>query len=188
MKKANLITPEFRVSFPFLFTPQKPMQANAKEKYSVVMLFPKEADLTLLKDAVLKLIVERYGADKAKWPTLRTPFRDQGDRKLEGYTPGAIFMTASSIMLPGVVDHALQPILDPAQIYAGCYARASVQPFLYEARADGGSIMNRGVSFGLQNVQKLRDGEPLGGRRPADMDFTPVASGKAASLADLMAG
>lgn len=185
LKAANILTPEFRVSFPYLFEPQSPLSEGQKPKFSIVMLFKKDADLSALKNAVTSLIVDRYGADKAKWPTLKTPFRDQGIRSLDGYVAGAIFITASSLNRPGVVDAAVQPIIDPEQIYAGCYARASVRPFIYESRAGGMTVVNRGVSFGLQNVQKTRDGDPLGGRMPADKEFTPVASA-GASLSELL--
>jgi Protein of unknown function (DUF2815) len=41
---------------------------------------------------------------------------------------------------------------------------------------------NRGVSFGLNNVQLLRDDESLGGnRRSADTEFEPVALSGTAS-------
>ena len=165
----NVITPEFRVSFPFVFRPQKAMEAGKDPKYAVTMLFPKGTDLSKLKAAANAVVAEKWGADKTKWPKgMRTPFRDQGEKEFSGYEAGAIFVTATSKQRPGVVDAQVQDIIDESQFYAGCYARATIRAFAYDQAG------NRGVAFGLQNIQKLRDGEPLGGRsRPQD-DFEPL--------------
>jgi hypothetical protein len=166
----NVLTPKFRVSFPYVFRPQvNKMNPGAEAKYSLTMLFEKGADLSALKKAAETAIVDKWGADKTKWPkNLRNPFRDQGDKEFEGYEAGAIFITATSKQRPGLVDAKLQDIIEEKDFYPGCYARATVRAFAYDNNG------NRGVSFGLQNIQKLADGDPLGGRtRPAD-DFEPV--------------
>lgn len=167
---ANVLTPKFRVSFPYVFRPSKPMQAGAEPKYSITMLFPKGADLSALKKAAVEACEEKWGADKTKWPkNLRNPFRDQGEKEFEGYEAGATFITATSKQKPGLVDANVQDIIEEKDFYPGCFARASVRAFAYDQAG------NRGVAFGLQNVQKLADGDPLGGRsRPSD-DFEPVA-------------
>lgn len=165
----NVLTPEFRVSFPYVFRPQKALEAGKEPKYSVTMLFKKGENLSALKAAAKKVAVEKWGEDQSKWPkNLRLPFRDQGEKEFAGYEAGAIFITATSKQRPGLVDANVQDILDESQFYAGCYARATIRAFAYDQAG------NRGVAFGLQNVQKLRDGEPLGGRsRPQD-DFEPI--------------
>jgi hypothetical protein len=171
---SNIVTPEFRVSFPHVFAPQEPMQPGGDSKYSIVMLFPKDADLSQLKAAANEALAREFGEDKKKWPKgLRNPFRDQGEKEKdgvlpEGYEAGAIFITATSKQKPGVVDANVQPILDSSQIYAGCYARASVRAYAYNKAG------NAGVSFGLQNVQKTRDGESLTGRLKPEDEFKPV--------------
>lgn len=177
---SNVITPEFRVSYPHLFTPQQPMKGSTGDpKYSVVMLFAKGADLSKLKAAAEAAVAEKWGSDKSKWPKgLRSPFRDQGEKESEGYEAGAVFITATSKEKPGIVDDKVQPVIDPSRIYAGCYARASVRAFAYD------NAGNRGVAFGLQNVQFLRDGDSLSGRAKAEEEFEPVA----AAVADQGAG
>lgn len=183
--KENILTPEFRVSFPFLFRPQKPMQAGQDPKYSVVMLFPPGADLSALQKAALDAITEKYGTDREKWPKLKTPFRDQGEKTQEGYVKGAIFITATSKLKPGLVDAQVNPILDETQFYAGCYAKATVRVFLYETKGENGGVLNRGVSFGLQNVQKTRDGESLSSRVAPEKEFEPIAdAGEAGDQGD----
>lgn len=172
---ANVTTPPFRVSYPNLFQPKK-NELNGKDEYSVVALFPKDADLSKLKAAAQDAIVKKWGPDKAKWPqNLRTPFRDQGERAKDGklpggYEAGAIYLNLKSSMRPGIVGPDVQPIMDQTEIYAGCWARALVNVYAYDQKG------NRGVSFSLQHIQKLKDGDPLGGRMRVEDAFTPVAS------------
>ena len=71
----------------------------------------------------------------------------------------------SSKTRPGIVDEDLNAVLDPTQVYSGCYARVSINAFPYSNSG------NKGISFGLNNVQFLQDGEPLGGRTRAEDDF-----------------
>ncbi len=169
----NILTPEFRVSFPYLFRPSKPMQDGGVPKFTITMLFPKDADLSALKAAAENALHERWGTDPKKWPNnLRSPFHDQGEKDFEGYEEGAKFITATSIQRPGLVDAQVQAIIDESEFYPGCYARATVRAFAYPKPGQTG--MTPGVAFGLQNVQKTRDGDSLGGRtRPQD-DFAPA--------------
>lgn len=149
---------------------------SQKMEYSVVAVFKKGEDLTKLKNAVTEILTEKLGPDKTKWPkNLKSPFRDQGEREKDGVLPngyehGAIFMTLKSSQKPGVVDANVQPIIDEAEFYAGCYAHATIRPYYYDSKG------NKGVAFGLQNIQKLSDGEPLSGRANATSEFAPVAT------------
>ena len=94
----NIVTGEVRFNFPNVFRPGKTLNPNDEAKYSIVVLFPAGYDLTSLKQAAQAAIVEKWGSDKAKWPTnLRTPFRDQGEKPdMEGYEPGSIFINSRS--------------------------------------------------------------------------------------------
>lgn len=158
------MTPEFRVSFPAILEP-KSFKGN-EPKYSLAMIFPKGTDIKELKRAAFNAAVESWGP-KDKWPkNLRWPWRD-GDVDREG-TPGyenSVFVAATSKQRPGLIDRHKKPILTEEIFYAGCYARASLIAFSYD------NTGNRGVSFALQNVQKLKDGEKFGGRRNAEDDF-----------------
>lgn len=178
----NVMTPEFRVSYPHLFQPQQPMANSASQdpKYSTVMLFKKGEDLSKLKAAAEAAVSAKWGNDKAKWPkNLRSPFRDQGEKETEGYEAGAVFMTATSKQRPGIVDDKVQPVIDPSKIYAGCYCRATVRAYAYD------NAGNKGVAFGLQNVQFLRDGESLSGRAKAEEEFEPIAAASAEGAAGI---
>jgi hypothetical protein len=77
-------------------------------------------------------------------------------------------MNVSNKTKPGVVDAQVQPILDPTEVYSGCYARVSINAFPFNTSG------NRGVSFGLNHVQKLGEGEPLGSITKAENDFDAV--------------
>lgn len=173
--KKKLVTGEFRVSFPSVFK-AKAFNDKQEAKFSVVMLFPKSVDLSRpaagqtvsLKHAAFNAAVEKWGP-KEEWPkNLRMPFRD-GDEKSDtmGYA-GHIFVTASSKNQPGLVDQGRRPILNEAQFYAGCYARAELIAFAYD------QMGNKGVGFSLQNLQKLRDGDAFSGRKAAEDVFESV--------------
>jgi Protein of unknown function (DUF2815) len=173
-----VLTPEFRVSFPNVF--EKRAAAPGQEpKYSITMLFqvktdpkaPKDAkivDLAPIMDIVRGAIVAKFGADKAKWPKLRLPFRKGEEKTYNGYNPGIIFCAATSKMKPGVVDQNVKDIIEPNEFYPGCYARAKIAAFVYNTAG------NQGVGLGLRNVQKIRDGEPLGGASSPQDDFDAI--------------
>ena len=50
-------------------------------------------------------------------------------------------------------------------MYSGCYVYASVNFYAYNTSG------NKGIAAGLNNVLKVADGEPLGGRISAEADF-----------------
>lgn len=170
---ANVVTPKFRVSYPNVFKAKK-NDLNGKDEFSLVALFPKGTDLSKLKAIAHAAVVEKFGADQAKWPkNLRSPFRLQDEREKDGVMPagyekGAYFMNLKSSQRPGLVDQNVQDIIDQSTFYAGCFAVASVNAYAYQQKG------NAGVSFGLGNIQKVSDGDPLGSRtRPQD-DFAPI--------------
>lgn len=174
----NIITPEFRASFPALVSARR-NELSGKDEFSVVALFKRGEDLSGLKKACEDALIEKFGP-KASWPKgLKTPFRDQVEKARDGVLPpghesGAIFCTFKTTQKPGIVDGDLHAIIDPAKIYGGCYMKASVRPGVYEFRQNG-KVISRGVSLWLQNIQVTRDGEPFGSPRVQAMDeFAPV--------------
>ena len=98
--------------------------------------------------------------------TLRTPLRD-GDleRPDDPAYANAYFVNANSTTAPGVVDANRNEILDKSEVYSGCYGRASISFYAFNANG------NKGIACGLNNLQKIKDGEPLGGRASAESDF-----------------
>lgn len=160
-------TPVFRASFPHVFKPHSGFDGQAP-KYSLVMLFDKKtADIKDLKKAALAAATEKWGP-KEKWPkNLRLPFRD-GDEKsdMQGYA-GTIFVNASSKQKPQVINKNRELLTeDDGAFYAGCFAKATLMAYAYDTAG------NKGVSFALQNVLKIGDGESFSGRKAAEDDFS----------------
>lgn len=163
----KVMTPEFRVSFPSVFEARAFAEGQTK-KFELTALFPAGTDLSPLKALAKAAAVDKWG-DKIP-ANLRSPFRDGSEKPdLEGYE-GCVFVKMTSLQRPGVVDQNVQPIIEPSDFYGGCYARASITAFAYD------QMGNKGVSFGLQNVQKLRDGDAFSGRSKPEEDFEPVAT------------
>lgn len=140
-------------------------------KYSVSLIIPKSDTKTIAAinaavDAAIKDGAAKFGGKIPNKVALKLPLRD-GDieREDEAYKD-SYFVNANSTTAPQIVDRSVQPILDRAEVYSGCYARVSVNFYAFNSNG------NRGIACGLGNIQKVKDGEPLGGRTSAADDFT----------------
>lgn len=169
-------TPIGRVSHPHVFEPQTDKKSN-KKTYSVVLMFDKGTDISELKAAYEAAVAEKW-AKKPKG--LRSPFRDgdeedaDGDRVKGPEYKGKVYVSfrAKDDRRPQIVDKSLEAITkESGDFYPGCYARATYSAYGYEV--DG----NAGVAFGLNNIQKVRDGERLDGRTAAEDDFDSYEDG-----------
>ena len=166
----KLITNTVRLSFVHLLEPAETLAGDMK--YSTQILIPKSDTATLGK--IENAIEAAKEIAKAKnWngkipANLNMPLRD-GDEEFDddgnAKIPGHYFMNVSCKTKPGIVDRYVQPLTDPERVYSGVYARVSLNAFGYSAAG------NKGISFGLNNVQIIKDGEFLGGRSSADADF-----------------
>lgn len=164
---ANIKTPQGRVSFPYLFT-----RSRLSGKFEITLVFSKDTDLSILYTAAQQCAVEKWGQNIPVG--LKTPFRYCHEKPQfygEDFDPMDIFVAfRSDRNQPGVVDAAVQPIMDQSEIYPGCWARVSCNPYSYSHSG------NNGVSFGLINVQKVMDDNPIAGSNiAASDDFGPVA-------------
>jgi hypothetical protein len=171
----SVLTGTVRLSWPSLARPRS--FEGQKPKFQATLIFPKSADLTALKTTVALARDEKWGA---RIPSnLRFPLRDGAEKVKEdgtyqaGYGPEMFFMNVSSERQPQLVDNLNKEITDEATIektlYAGCYVRALVRAYCYDVSG------NRGVTFGLNAVQFIGHGEPLGGAVDATKVFTAVA-------------
>lgn len=171
----KVITGKVRLSYVHLFEAYSSFEGQ-DAKFSTVILVPKTDTKTVnaIKTAQ-KLALEngktsKFGGTIPKnW---KNTFRDgdeEGDLDKNPEYAGHWFMTVSNKTRPGIVDENVQPILDSTEVYSGCYARVSITAFPFSASG------SKGVSFGLNHVQKLADGEPLGSVTKAEDDFTAVA-------------
>ena len=141
------------------------------ERYSVSVLIPKDDKETVkaINDAVDAAIEEgiaKFGGKKPNKAAIKLPLRDgDTEREDEAYA-GHWFINANSKTAPQIVDKAVKPILDRDEVYSGCYARVSLNFYAFNSNG------NKGIACGLGNIQKIRDGEPLGGRSSATDDFS----------------
>ena len=143
-------------------------------KYSVSLIIPKDDAATLKKinaaiEAAYKLGEAKLKGTGRTVPALsviKTPLRD-GDLERpddEAYA-NSYFVNTTASKKPGVVDTSLNYILNPDEVYSGCYGRASINFYAFNQNG------NKGIACGLNNLQKLQDGEPLGNRSSAQSDF-----------------
>jgi len=166
----KIITPEFRAAYVGLFKATAPKDnPNGAKKFSIRAAFPPNADLSAMKAAANEVAVEKWGAGKVP-KTVRSPFRlnEELDNPIPGIGDDWTVMTfsANEDRRPGLVDAALQDIIDDSEVYSGAWFRVQVRPFAYDQAG------NKGVSFGMENVQKTRDDEPIGkGKVPASKAF-----------------
>ena len=152
----------------------EPVSINGgTEKYSVSVLIPKDDTETIEAiekaiDAAIAEGVGKFGGKKPNKGSLKLPLRD-GDieRDDEAYA-GHYFVNTNSITPPQIVDKQVKPILDRNEVYSGCYGRVSLNFYAFNSNG------NKGVACGLGNIQKIRDGEPLGGRANAADDFSTL--------------
>lgn len=163
-QKRKVITPKFRASFVKVWKPEA-FEEGQDAKYSITMMFPEGTDLSGLKSAAKAAKDDKWGNKPPK--KLVTPFKDGNEMDREE-CEDMIVVRASSKHQPGIVGlDPRVPITDETVFYSGCWARASLQAFAYDYKG-----MKKGVSFALNNVQKLRDDEAFsGGGSKAEDDF-----------------
>lgn len=143
-------------------------------KYSVSLIIPKSDTRTVAK---IKAAIEAAyhegesklkGSGKSVPPlaSIKIPLRD-GDveRPDDPAYANAYFVNANATTAPGIVDADRNSVLTRSEVYSGVYGRASIS--LYAFNSNG----NKGIACGLNNLQLIRAGEPLGGRASAENDF-----------------
>jgi hypothetical protein len=122
-----------------------------------------------INEAVNAAIEEGRGKFGGKIPNkaaLKLPLRDGDiDRPDDEAYANSYFINANSITAPQIVDRNVNPILERSEVYSGVYARVSINFYAFNSNG------NKGIACGLGNIQKIRDGEPLGGRTNAADDF-----------------
>ncbi|SFS09090.1 DUF2815 family protein [Anaeromicropila populeti] len=143
-------------------------------KYSVSLIIPKSDTKTIAKIKAAIEAAYHEGEGKLKGngrtvpplSTLKTPLRDGDVERPDDPTyANAYFMNANNSSAPGIVDADRQPIIERSEIYSGVYGRASVNFYAFNTNG------NKGIACSLNNLQKIRDGEHLGGKSNAEDDF-----------------
>jgi len=170
MAETKVVTGKVRFSYAHVHKPAA-IGEGQDEKYSVCLLIPKKDKATIAKiEAAVKEATEQGKASKfgGKIPkNLKLPLRD-GDEEREDDEnyKGMYFLNANSTRKPELVDENRDPIMTADELYSGCYGRASVNFYAFNVNG------NAGIACGLNNLQKLEDGDRLGGgASSAEDDF-----------------
>lgn len=152
----------------------EPVSVNGgAEKYSVSVLIPKNDKETINAinaaiDAAIEEGISKFGGKKPNKAAIKLPLRDGDTERDDEAYKGHFFINANSNTPPQIVDRSVKPILDRGEVYSGCFARVSLNFFAFNSNG------SKGVACGLGNIQKVRDGEPLGGKSKAEDDFSTI--------------
>lgn len=167
----KVITGLVRFSYVNIFR-SRAFREGQDAKYSICLLIPKTDKVTLGKiqqamdEAIAQGVSAKWGGKTPK--NLHLPLRDGDDERADEAPEyeGMMFLNANSNQKPGIIDKDRNEILDPDEVYSGSWGRASINFFPYDSNG------NRGVGVGLNNIQKIKDGERLGAARAsAESDF-----------------
>lgn len=172
MNKTKVITGvNTRLSY---FHGWEPASINGGEpKYRVSVLIPKTDKETVdainnAIDAAIEEGITKFGGKKPNRAAIKLPLRDGDIERDDDAYKGHYFINANSKTAPQIVDKAVKPILDRDEVYSGCYGRVSLSFYAFNSNG------NKGVACGLGNIQKIKDGDSLGGRPTAVDDFTTL--------------
>lgn len=162
-----------RLSYPNLFVAKAVEEGSDKKKFSATFLLDKKQHAPLIKQ--LEAAIARVALDhfKKKVPLKHVCLRDGNEKdSTEGYGDEVMFVPASEVRRPVVVDRDLTPLgPDDTKPYAGCYVNATIRLFAYDHKTGG-----KGVSAALRAVQFVRDGESFGaGPVNAEEEFEQIA-------------
>lgn len=169
-----ITTGKVRASYVSIFQPKAP-QGGGEPKYSVTLLIPKTDVVTInsiyaeIEKAKQEGVQKVFGGHIP--PVCKIPLHDGDGVKPTSGEPfgeeckGHMVITASAKMQPSIVGLDMQNIINPADVYSGCYIRANINFFAYNTNG------NKGIGCGLNAVQKIEDGEPLTARVSAEEAF-----------------
>lgn len=147
-------------------------------KFSVSLIIPKTDTVTVQKIKAATQAAYEEGQAKLKGngrtvpplTAIKTPLRDgDTERPDDPAYAGSYFINANSATAPGIVDADCNPNLTRSEVYSGVYGRAIINFYAFNSNG------NKGIACRLNNLQKIRDGEPLGGKSSAASDFSTDA-------------
>ena len=164
----KVVTGKVRLSYANVWEPAS--VNGGTPQYSVSLIIPKSDTRTIglinaAIDNAIKQGTAKFGGKIPNKAALKLPLRDGDTERDDEAYKGAYFVNANSTTAPQIVDTAVQPILDRSEVYSGCYARVSINFYAFNSNG------NRGIACGLGNIQKIADGEALGGKTTAAEDF-----------------
>ena len=164
--------PDTRWSFANVWEPKS--IAGGTPKYSISLIIPKSDTKTLAKIKAAIQAAYQEGEAKLKGSgktapsiaSIKIPLRDgDAERPDDAAYANAYFINANNNNKPGLVDADRNEIIERSEVYSGVFGRASISFYAFNSNG------NKGIACSLNNLQKIRDGEPLGGRSKAEDDF-----------------
>ena len=170
VNSTKVVTGKVRFCYVNVFEPTA-MNEGDTPKYNICILIPKSDTATI--DKIKKAIEAAKEAGKAKLAdkngripaNLKLPLRDgDEERPDDPVFEDHYFINANSMRQPSIVDRSLNPIMSRDEFYSGCYGRASINFYAF-------NVSSKGIAAGLNNLQKLEDGEILAGSSTAEEDF-----------------
>jgi len=171
ISKTKVVTDNVRLSYANVWEPKS--INGGTEKYSVSLIIPKSDTKTIAAinaaiDAAIEEGLAKFGGKKPNKAAIKIPLRDGDTERDDEAYKNCYFLNANSITAPQIVDQRVKSILDRSEVYSGIYARVSISFYAFNSNG------NRGVACGLGNIQKVSDGEPLGGKTNAADDFSTL--------------
>ena len=171
MAKQNntkVVTGTVRLSYANVWEPKS--INGGDPKYSCSIIIPKSDKETVdainaAIDCAIKEGIGKFGGKVPPKGALKLPLRDGDTERDDDNYADCYFINANSKTAPQIVDKRVRPILDRSEVYSGVYAHVSLSFYAFNTNG------NKGVACGLGNIQKVRDGEPLGGRTNATSEF-----------------
>lgn len=156
------------LSFPAIWEP-KP-DPNERMKYSATLIFKSEADLKPLKDAAEVLLKQKFPTGKLP-KNFKFPWRPNEEySEKTGYEdPDGWFVQFSrnaEYGAPPVVGPGNTPLDDRGLIYPGCIVRCGVKPYVWAHK----QTAKNGISFSLECVKYVGEGQAIAGYGPVDVD------------------
>ena len=170
MSETKVKTGKVRFSYAHVFKAYA-HEEGQEAKFSVSLIIPKKDKAAIkritgaIKAAIgegLSKFTPKIQAAIKQGKTLpssfKMPLRDGDDEREDNEEyADAYFINCSSKRKPGIVNEDLEELFDETEFYSGCYGRASVNFYAFNVSG------NQGIACGLNNLQKLEDGENLGG-------------------------
>lgn len=170
VNSTKVVTGKVRFCYVNVFEPTA-MNEGDTPKYNICILIPKSDTATI--DKIKKAIEAAKEAGKAKLAdkngripaNLKLPLRDGDEERPDDPAfEDRYFINANSMRQPSIVDRSLNPIMSRDEFYSGCYGRASINFYAF-------NVSSKGIAAGLNNLQKLEDGEMLAGGSTVEEDF-----------------
>lgn len=165
----KVITGKVRLSYVHAFEPTS-VEEGSDKKYSLSIIISKDDTDTISK--IEKAVEAAKQVGKGKWggkipAKLKLPLRDGDEERPEDAAyANSFFLNATSKTKPGIINLMKQEITNPEELYSGCFGRVSLNFYPFDTKG------NKGVAAGLNNIQKVKDGDRLGnGRAKAEDDF-----------------